>query len=53
MSVLVNGVVASRCEVVRKCSLGANSDYGRQHEAQPQPPEMFGSRWLDDERPLT
>ena len=44
MSVLVDGVVASRCEVVRKCSLGTNGDYGRLHKAEPQPPEMFGSR---------
>ena len=36
--------LASRCEVVRKCSLGTNDDYGRQHDAQPQPPEMFSSR---------
>ena len=43
MSVLVNGVVAPRCEVVRKCSLGT-LHYGRQHEAQTQPPETFGSR---------
>ncbi len=41
---LVDGVVASRCEVVRKCSLGTKYYYGRLHEAQPQSPEMFGSR---------